>query len=428
MPAKDHSSLRTKQPRTEKQLETSPVHCLVKNTVCQPTPQVEANRLYQLDAILPFIKKGIVAPVHAGRVQFFTHNWAQITQDPWVLQTIKGLCLPFTAFPVQEVAPAEMRFPTEQEELISVEVQTLVQKGAIYLLKDHQVSFVSQLFLVPKKDGGFRPVVNLKTLNKYILEEHFKMEGFHMVRDLVRQGDWLTTIDLKDVYFLILVYPCHQKFLLFTWKERLYQFQCLPFGLSCAPRVFTKVIKPVVAFLRERGIKLIIYLDDLLIISSCPEILSVQINLIRDLFQILGLIINETKSQMTPTQEVVFLGFHLFISKMTISLPQEKMKRIKQDAVHLLQKPLVSIQEMATFVGKTTAASQAIRVAPLFHRQLQALINSVISQAQLKVEVQQAYHQKIALTTEAWAEFQWWAQKASAQNQAPVAAQLLYQI
>ena len=105
------------------------------------------------------------------------------------------------------------------------------------------------------------------------------MEGFHMVRDLVRQGDWLAKIDLKDANFLISVHPCHQKFLQFTWKKSLYQFQCLPFELSCAPRVFTKVMKPIVAFLRERGIKLIIYLDDLLIISSCPEILSAQIGI-----------------------------------------------------------------------------------------------------------------------------------------------------
>ena len=189
------------------------------------------------------------------------------------------------------------------------------------------------------------------------------------------------------------------------------------------PQVFTKVMKPVVAFLRERGIKLIIYLDDLLIISSSPEILLAQINLSRDLFQSLGLVINETKSQTTPTQEIVFLGFHLSSAKMTISLPQEEMKRIKLDAVHLLQKPLVSIQEMATFVGKTTAASQAIRVAPLFHRQLQALINSVISQAQSTVEVQQAYHQDVALTTETRAELQWWAQEASAHNQTAVATQ-----
>ena len=64
--------------------------------------------------------------------------------------------------------------------------------------------------------------MNLKALNKYILEEHFIMEGFHMVRDLVRQGDWLAKIDLKDAYFLIPVHTCHQKFLQFIWKESLY--------------------------------------------------------------------------------------------------------------------------------------------------------------------------------------------------------------
>ena len=217
--------------------------------------------------------------MHAGRnfIQNWTHNF--ITQDQWVLQTVQGFCLPFTTSPVQPVAPAEMHFPKEQEELISAEVQTLVQKRALCLMKDHQVGFVSQLFLVPKRDGGFCPVVNLKALNKYIQKEHFKMEGFHMHgRDLVRQGDWLAKINLKDAYFLIPVHPCHQKFLQFSWKGSLYQFQCLLFGLSCAPRVFTKVMKPVVAFLRERGIKSIIYLDDLLVIASSPEVLSTQIS------------------------------------------------------------------------------------------------------------------------------------------------------
>ena len=144
-----------------------------------------------------------------------------------------------------------------------------------------------------------------------------------MVRDLVRQGDWLAKIDLKDAYFLIPVYSGHQKFLQFTWKASLYQFHCLLFGLSCAPQVFTKVMKPIVAFLRERGIRLIIYLDDLLIISSSPQSLTTQINLIQELFQALGLVIKENKSHMVPTQEIVFLGFHLSLIAMTISLPQQ---------------------------------------------------------------------------------------------------------
>ena len=61
---------------------------------------------------------------------------------------------------------------------------------------------------------------------------------------------------------------------------------------------------------------------------------------------------------------------------------------------------------MATFVRKTLAASQAIKVAPLFHRHLQAVINCVISLGLSKVEMQQVYHQKVALTTEVRAELQ----------------------
>ena len=88
---------------------------------------------------------------------------------------------------------------------------------------------------MPKRDGGLRPVINLKALNRFFVEEHFKMEGFHMVKDLVQPGDWLAKIDLKDAYFLVPVHPSHQKFLQFQWQDSLYQFQCLPFDQSCAP-------------------------------------------------------------------------------------------------------------------------------------------------------------------------------------------------
>ena len=84
--------------------------------------------------------------------------------------------------------------------------------------------FCFSIFLVPKKDGVHRPVINLKALNKFIVEEHFKMEGFHMVKDLIKPGDWLAKIDLKNAYFLVPVHPSHQRFLQFQWQDRLYQF------------------------------------------------------------------------------------------------------------------------------------------------------------------------------------------------------------
>ena len=45
----------------------------------------------------------------------------------------------------------------------------------------------------------------------------------------------------------------------------------MAFGLAPAPRVFTKLLKEVGAFLRKRGIRLVIYLDDLLILNSDKE-------------------------------------------------------------------------------------------------------------------------------------------------------------
>ena len=88
-----------------------------------------------------------------------------------------------------------------------------------------------------------------------------------MLRDLLRKGDIMVKIDLKDAYFTVPVWRNHQKFLRFVRKETMYEFVCLPFGLASAPRVFTKLMKPVVALLRQLGIRLIIYLDDMLIMA-----------------------------------------------------------------------------------------------------------------------------------------------------------------
>jgi len=60
---------------------------------------------------------------------------------------------------------------------MTTEVLELVIKGAIVETQQLPHSFVSQLFLVEKKDGGQRPVINLKYLNQFVKTEHFKMEG-----------------------------------------------------------------------------------------------------------------------------------------------------------------------------------------------------------------------------------------------------------
>ena len=112
---------------------------------------------------------------------------------------------------------------------------------------------------------------------------------------------------------------------------------------------------------------MIICLNDTLILSEDPIKLNNQLSLIRELLQALGLVTNEEKSHFQPTQEIVFLGFQISTKTTKISLPLGKMRKIVQEARKLVGKTTVSVRELAALVGMTTAASQAIRVAPLFH-------------------------------------------------------------
>ncbi len=83
--------------------------------------------------------------------------------------------------------------------------------------------FISSMFIVPKKDGGNRTVINLKPLNQFLVYEHFKMEGIHMLRDLLKQDDYLVKIDLKDAYLTVPIWKSHQKYLRFLWKGTLHE-------------------------------------------------------------------------------------------------------------------------------------------------------------------------------------------------------------
>ena len=240
----------------------------------------------------------------AGRTVLHLENWAKITDSQWVLDTVAGYKLELEKIPCQTHHPVTVA-QRNQEEPIHQEVQTLLDKGAVIEVPPAQADkgFYSTLFLVLKKEGQNRPVVNIRPLNRFVKAEHFKMEGMHIVRNLLQEGDWMTRLDLKDAYFAIPVHKHHQKYLRFRWRNKSYQFQSLPFSLSTAPRTFTKVLRPVIGLLRELGIRCVIYLDDILIMNQDKELARQQTWAAIDLLESLGFLVNYNKSVLDPVQE-----------------------------------------------------------------------------------------------------------------------------
>ena len=121
----------------------------------------------------------------------------------------------------------------------------MIMKGAQEIVPDPDPGFYSRLFLVEKASGGWRPVIDLSPLNEFVRQTPVKMETTASVLLSVREGDFLASVDLKDAYF-----------------------QTAYFGLSTAPQVFTRVFATVSAWAHSRGVRLLRYLDDWLVLAS----------------------------------------------------------------------------------------------------------------------------------------------------------------
>ena len=132
-----------------------------------------------------------------GRIKYFFKAWELISADPWILNVVRhGLNLNFEAPPVMVDFPCNTHMSADQLSIGNEEVGALLQKGAA--VRASRIGFVSSMFIIKKASGGFRPIINLKKLNEFLVYRHFKMEGLPTLRHLIRKRDWMVKIDLKD--------------------------------------------------------------------------------------------------------------------------------------------------------------------------------------------------------------------------------------
>lgn len=366
--------------------------------------EAEASKWPRQVSAIPYLSIKV-----GGMFALFEDNWKTITSDAWVLQTIKGFQIEFYGSPHQEVRPRPLFFPSDQAALVDKEVSNLLRKGAIVPTTLHPHGFVSNLFVVDKTDGGQRPVINLKDFNQWLVYRHFKMEGIHLLRDLLQPNIWMVRLDLQDAYLSVPVFPPHRRFLLFIWKGKVFEFATLPFGLSSAPWCFTKVLKPVVETLRAKGLRLIVYLDDILLLEQCPLHLSQRLREAIDLLSHLGFVINERKSLLSPTRQITFLGFTIDSVGRTLSLPPKKILKIRREIKRTLARSSISLRQVARVVGLLSSSIQAIFPGPLHYRALQRL-----KATHLRRGLQ--YSDQVSLTQEVRRELSWWLDHMEAWN------------
>ena len=134
---------------------------------------------------------------HGGKAILFCQKLTiLLTQDQSALSIVRGYKLQFLREPCQHKLPHVTKMSVAQAQLVQQEIIDMLKKGAIHKVSPVQGEFLSNLFLVDKKSGAHRPVINMKHLNTFIPYQHFKMEGLHLLKDLLQEGDYMCKLDL----------------------------------------------------------------------------------------------------------------------------------------------------------------------------------------------------------------------------------------
>lgn len=285
---------------------------------------------------------------------------------------------------------------------MSLAIQNLLKLGAVSVCNRSPGDFISNIFLAKKPNGGKRFILNLKSLNKFIDTIHFKMEDYRTAVKLIPEAGFLATIDLKEAYLLVPIAEKHRKYLRFIF-DQCYEFNAMPYGLSVAPRVFTKLMREVMNYLRCRGYKSVIYLDDILCIGNSYLECRKNVEATLELLKCLGFVINYDKSVLAPQQTCKFLGFIYNTVDLKLSLPLDKRSNILKLVKKFKKLPKCTIREFSSLIGILTAACPAIKYGWVYTKRLERL-------KFLSLQKFQNYESKIKLDNSILPDLQWWEQ------------------
>ena len=172
--------------------------------------------------------------------------------------------------------------------------------------------------------------------------------------------------------------------------------------MAPAPRVFTKLLRVVVGFLRKHGIRLVIYLDDLLFMNDSRDGVLNDLEVAVDLLESLGFLINREKSIVDPSQIMEYIGLVVDSVRLSFSLPAEKVTAVMNICTTALAADRVSLRELASILGNFTWAIPTVPYAQAHYRNMQRFYISEARRAGGNLDVVRQ------LPMAARLDLQWW--------------------
>lgn len=295
-----------------------------------------------------------------GRLKQNIDQWRSLTGNAHILDIIQsGYRLPMKTEPIS-IEIRNNKSALDNPVFVIAEISKLESKGCI-----SEVSYipdvVNPLTVAYNRSGKARLVLDARHINPHLFKFRYKYEDAATARQIFDTGDFLFTFDLKSAYHHIEIFPDHRNFLGFSYiidgKKKFYIFNVLPFGISTAGYIFTKLTREVVKYFRSQGIKLVMYLDDGLGGSHSFDSACIVAEHISKCLQSLGFLLAEEKCCWLPNQTQQWLGFMWDMKVGKLRVTEDRMDRlhIKLDSVSEKidsENLVVSVRFLAGIVGQ----------------------------------------------------------------------------
>ncbi len=331
----------------------------------------------------------------------------------WLLSVIeRGYTLQFRRRPPRFNGVVQSLTSPRNAQALRQEIGCLLEKGAVERVPPNELEsgFYSRYFMVPKRDGGLRPILDLRPINRALCKRPSRMITLKQILAQIRPGDWFASVDLKDAYFHIQIAPHHRRFLRFAFEGTAYQYSVLPFGLALAPRMgqsqperenrvlvrcaleskpqkqfahfartmrtFSKCVDAALSPLRASGMRILNYLDDWLILAQSRDTLLSHIDSLLMHLESLGLCVNRRKSILAPSQSITYLGVCMDSLEMRARLSRERAAAILSYLRHFREGNSVHLKTFQRLLGLMASASAVCHLGLLHMRPLQLWLKS----------------------------------------------------
>ena len=345
-----------------------------------------------------------------GKLKKNIEFWKNELKAPEAVLNVieRGYVLPLKSMPdshaLKNQSSAEVHADFVQDS-----IEELLSAKCVKQLSDKPY-ICSPLSVVQNSIGKKRLVINLRYLNRHLWKQRFKYEDLRTAMLLFKQGDYMFSFDLKSGYHHVDIADIHHTYLGFEWHGSYYAFTVLPFGLSTACYIFTKMLRPLVRYWRAKGIRITLYLDDGLAVATGKQQAAEASQFIKTTLAKAGFVSHPKKSQWEPVERLNWLGFVIDMSAGQIEVPEEKLVVLRELTHKVLRMHEIPARLLASIVGKIISLSLAIgAVSRFMTRSLYAVLESRV-----------AWCDKLVLSAEAHAELEFWDKCIAEYNAQPI--------